>query len=1033
VFGFLQHIAQGDKKPSGGVFGFLHDTATGIVNTGKNSVDVVNAARQGTQGLFQASVGAVTHNPVAEQNAINKTQAAMNYSLNASRGAVTPEEIQSGNIIKPIIRNVAAIAPLVVPVGKIAEGASLPMKFLAKTTANAGVGAAGTAATEQVDTGHINAGDVAKNAAIAGGLGALSEAVPAVAHVVNEHTIPLNEVGAVGKLTPDDLNKLSKATSTDEVVKALDGKVDPAVIKQVAPAILETKDPGIIDNILTRATTPKIVDTSVPPPIMSQDIKPVKAPVKPDAEIGQKTLTDLAMQSKDANEFHQKLQALPEDPHVRAAFDKSGATDINDLYNKTKAGPFQQVLDAINGKPATKGQAGEKGIASARAEQNELLSHERGQRFGAVDKLGQSEYGVKGYFERKAALKGEYTKVATPLNDNLDKLSSDQRQSLFTDLQKKIYSTPDSVYEQDWKQYGFKQPMHAAGAKFNTETATAKVLGLEPGLPTDSEIRLLRVHSPELADIAKDSRPKFHSLMDFASKIFTNVAGTSRAAKATLDFSMGGRQGIFVAARHPVEWFKANKESVKFAANGQYYKDYMDRIGNDDWIKQFDGYDTGLQGVKGQHEEVFAKPDLLTGHIAKDVLKAGNLVAGAERAYEGGLSYLRGSLLKSRLMKYGATPEEAAANLGPKGMEGLAEVARTLTGRGGKAEGWVTKHATSLNEALFSPRLWASRLQVFNPAYWSRIGPAGRAEAFQNLAAFASVAGMVLSAAAVAGAEVETDARSSDFLKIKVGDTRYDILGGFQQNLVFGWRELTGEKKSSTTGAVTKFAKNLPDEVLPGKLYTDQGKVDVTYKGPSRLNVATDLVGNKLTPALASAANFARGQDKQGQPINPYTEIGQLFVPISIQGTYQTIKSTNSIPEGILRNSPDYFGISAQTYGVKDINVSGKQKDYINELQKKNAPADQIAATKLFFQTVKTVPPKTYAYGQIDKALANGDEAKAITLANAYNSQFSKAFTDWRKQYGKFKGDPVLQASYQKRLITDDEFQKRIDSIKKGG
>lgn len=872
------------------------------------------------------------------------------------------------------------------------------------------------------------------------------------------------------QVTPQDLHELSKADNLKDVTQTLSKITDPVTAGKIAPAILETKDPGVIDNIITRASNPKEqtladiqqagnsrpnasiqtqienahnvgdtakvvdlinqlpiedqpamrsalglpkVDTSVAPSTLPQEPS-IESSGKRDVKAGQETLKGLANMSNSVDDFNLKLSQLPEDANVRAAIEKTGSQNIADLYHSVNPDPFESILGAVKGKAASAGQSPVKGIESLRNEQNALLSQERGKRFAASSAAGAEQSGSAGYFAQLAALKGEYTKI--PHESLISDLGPERTENLFSQARDKINATPDSVYQE--------LGLHVEGAKLNTMKAVRKVLGLAPGLPTTSGIKLLKIYSPHLGQLAEDNQPKFHQLMDFAAKAF----GTVRGLKSTGDFSMGGRQGIFVAARHPVEWVLANKESVKYAGSGQYFKDQMQNIATDPWVKVGDTNGLQLPAASLKPEEQYAGSDIIQGHVAKDVLKVGNVVAGAERAYDGGLTYLRAALFKSRLQSFGDTPEAAAAKLGQKGVEGLTEAINTLTGRGGKDNGFVTKHINTLSETLFSPRLWASRLEPLNPKFWARIGPAGRQEALQSLGSFAAVASVVLGAAAASGAKVETDPRSSDFLKIKVGDTRYDILGGFQQNLVFGWREISGEKKSSTTGAVTKFAKGLPD-----LFEKNPAPVTKTITSPNRVSIATDLAGNKLNPVLSSAKKLISGKDASGQPVNYVTEIGQLFVPISIQGTVQTISSTGSVPEGILKNAPDYFGISSQTYGANSNTITTKQTKYLQSLQSKNAPKDQIDASKLFFQTIKTVPPKTYAYGQIDAAIKQGDTTKATQLAKDYNNQFSQAFNDWRQKYPQYRNDPTLTASYVSRQITDDELQQRIDKIKPGG
>lgn len=123
-----QQQAQGQPAPSAwqqlsnsGAAHVITPIATSIYNDGANALDVLNAGRQGLQGLVPISVAALTNNPQAEANAIYKTNAAMNYSLNASRGLLTPNEAQNASLFgnaqqrmdffNPVGRGVLRYAP----------------------------------------------------------------------------------------------------------------------------------------------------------------------------------------------------------------------------------------------------------------------------------------------------------------------------------------------------------------------------------------------------------------------------------------------------------------------------------------------------------------------------------------------------------------------------------------------------------------------------------------------------------------------------------------------------------------------------------------------------------------------------------------------------------------------------------------------------------------------------------------------------------------------------------------------------------
>lgn len=69
------------------------------------------------------------------------------------------------------------------------------------------------------------------------------------------------------------------------------------------------------------------------------------------------------------------------------------------------------------------------------------------------------------------------------------------------------------------------------------------------------------------------------------------------------------------------------------------------------------------------------------------------------------------------------------------------------------------------------------------------------------------------------GGTVEFDPRSSDFLKLREGDTRHDVLGGDTQIQVLLARLVTGETKDTATGVVKdNIALELATQYLKGKL-----------------------------------------------------------------------------------------------------------------------------------------------------------------------------------------------------------------------
>lgn len=769
---------------------------------------------------------------------------------------------------------------------------------------------------------------------------------------------------AVAGLAGLDLTPFGKGkTLSEQLIKASDvsavKKLVPGIEDAKAQAIASQKDPHIIENILNGKN-----QVPAPPPLIQ----------------------DIATPDRVLN--HEVGQGITH----------------GEVIPPPSANPFSDIQDALNGKPAATGQAPIKGLRSTQAQQATSLSQQRGARFGASQAAGAAQEGSAGYYQELHALKGEYNKPK--LGGLIENIGPGRAEDLFSSARKQVQAVPDSTYH--------ALGLHPAGARLNTQTALRKVIfGEGGGVPTRSEIKLLDTVSPELAADVASKIPKSRKLFDYAAQL----AGLPRALKATLDLSMGGRQGILVAARHPQIWAKANVESAKMFKSADYYHNEMAGLRARPSYDLGEKYGLKLPGTEGAHEEAYASSDL-----AEKIPIAKHAVLASSRAYDGGLARMRMDLWDHLLSQYGGV-DQATQRLGDKGMQDMAEVVNTMTGRGGKKGGAVETHMKSLSTTLFSPRLWASRLNTLNPQYYARLSPEARKEALQAAGSFAAVAGAALTSLAAAGAEVNTDPRNADFLKVKFGDTRYDVLGGFQQNLVFAWRELSGEKVNSQTGAVNKFAKGIPD------IFKSEHETPNTgFGSTSRLGVASDVVGNKLNPILSSGLKLTEGKDKSGQPVNPLTEIGGLFVPLNLQGAYETIKHTNdgslnakNIAEGFTKNLPNTVGVGTQSYGVQDIAPTQKQQSSLEIAKSKGTSPDQLKATKSFFQFLKVASGKqTNADDFINQALAKGDVNRAQQIANDYNQQVIKGLKPWAKGNAQYLNEDLAKQLKSQLINLDD-------------
>jgi hypothetical protein len=268
------------------------------------------------------------------------------------------------------------------------------------------------------------------------------------------------------------------------------------------------------------------------------------------------------------------------------------------------------------------------------------------------------------------------------------------------------------------------------------------------------------------------------------------------------------------------------------------------------------------------------------------------VVKATERAYTGFANKMRADIFKDLFKKaevLGLNPAENKQML-----DEIAKFANVATGRGDLK--MLEGSAKVLNAFFFSPRLMSSRLTLMNPKYYIKATPVVRKQALKSLFQFAGTATSILAIAKLAGAEVETDPRNSDFAKIKIGNTRIDILGGFQQYIRSAAQLITGKYISSTTGK----------EITLGE----------GYKPLTRLDILLRSIESKEAPFASFVTDLLKGQDFKGEPISVPNEVLRRITPMIISDVIEIIKEDPSL---VPLSALGVFGFGIQSY-------SGTQK-----------------------------------------------------------------------------------------------------------
>lgn len=367
-----------------------------------------------------------------------------------------------------------------------------------------------------------------------------------------------------------------------------------------------------------------------------------------------------------------------------------------------------------------------------------------------------------------------------------------------------------------------------------------------------------------------------------AGRLFEG-ATTARAMMTSLDFSAVLRQGGFVAFGHPVRAAKALPAMFRAALS----KEGQARVEAEITMRPTYALAKKSGLFLSEHGPNTSYGKMEEAYMSRWADKI-PLVAGSQRAYTTFLNRLRMDSFDAMVagLSRGSTPTRAEA-------QAIASFVNIATGRGGKGD---NKWLNGANGILFSPRLMASRFQLLagSPMY----GGTARTRALiaGEYARFLAGVGTLYALAKFAGGEVETDSTSSDFGKVRFGETRIDPLAGLSQSTVLIGRAFFGES-TSVNGRVSE-------------LRNSEGRA------PRRgvWEATTAFLRNKLAPIPAAGVNLLDGRNAFDEPTSLGKEAATLATPLSFRDIYDVLTTKHGVPEKAALGLLSIFGMGVKTY-----------------------------------------------------------------------------------------------------------------------
>jgi hypothetical protein len=523
-------------------------------------------------------------------------------------------------------------------------------------------------------------------------------------------------------------------------------------------------------------------------------------------------------------------------------------------------------------------------------EETELLKHqEMKQRVGRVAGVQEKTTGLQGYYKAQSQLKGELPQAK--FQPPIEQFSPEDVTALF--------EKPKEFWKQQvisgdlpkWKLILTVQ---------NTQTALKKLL-VDGVIPQEKELELLtECYGPKIIEAILARR----SMGAKAWATALDIAGLPRALQSSFDYSMPLRQAVYLTIAHPGQsipnlgrMFRASVPLPEFRGFKPFEK-FKPYVGEE--------YTKRLQKeiFNRPHAQVYQKMKIdfttlskysgLTSREETFQTRLANWIPGIKQSQQNALTYvnqMRADIADLFINKW----EKEGYNYTTKDLESLGKYINIGTGRGDV--GALKGISPALNTLLYSTRLIASRVEL--PYLLVTATPAVRKEMIRDLAISASLGVTILSALKLSGAaDVQLNPRSTDFGKIRVGNTRLDIWGGFQPyvRLIIQLAGTLGQFNMKTT-AKTQY----------GTSTYWQGGGDMIWrfimsKGSPAAGFTLDLMNGK---------NFI-GQEMDADKATVAREAWGRFMPFFVQDMVDAIHQEGLV--GGFMASPGLFGTGTQSY-----------------------------------------------------------------------------------------------------------------------
>jgi len=383
-----------------------------------------------------------------------------------------------------------------------------------------------------------------------------------------------------------------------------------------------------------------------------------------------------------------------------------------------------------------------------------------------------------------------------------------------------------------------------------------------------------------------------------------DALGIPKAVKFAFDMSMMTRQLGISGARHPVSWLKTWKPYFQAMKSDKVAFEIDNLIRTEpDRMNAIQKLGLDLYDIKA-NATYWDRPETMASKLAEKYIPG---VRMSNRGAGVAVNYFVTDVGKQTvkvLDKMKASPEEYKV---------MGSLLNELAGRGEMPNFLKGTAGDILNKLLSSPRYTASRFEW--PVKLFSSSKAVRQEAWSTLFAWAGVNAAILGMGVALGGSVEGDPRSSEVIKLRIGNKRIDLWQGSAQILRMG------------------------AQLAP---YVDaRGNIDWTMGSRKQANgrivpvprgeILARFAQSKESPGIGAIVSILTGKNYVGEKINLASTAGlakfikETFAPASAEEIGDAY-ALEGLPSAIL-STIGLSGVGVNTYGTTARINSAKLKE----------------------------------------------------------------------------------------------------------